>query len=61
MMWWLENLVYWLNYGCKQATNGGGWEWVRPCPAEPICSWLKNLFDEKEYCPASTKYKQPSS
>ena len=33
MIWWLNNEVYWNEYGCQRTTDSGATEWVRPCPA----------------------------
>jgi hypothetical protein len=59
MMWWLSNEVYWLGYGCQRKEEGQI-EWVRPCPAHAICSWLQNLYDRKPYCPPDPHYQYPA-
>lgn len=59
MMWWLENQVYWINYGC-QREGGGAWEWVKPCPAHAICAWIQNLYDRQPFCPVDPKYRKPA-
>lgn len=60
MFWWLENQVYWVNYGC-QKDNEGQWEWVKPCPAHVICSFMQSLYDRKPFCPTSAEYRKPSA
>ena len=61
LMWWLENQVYWINYGCqRQSTDGGSWEWVKPCPAHAVCSWIQNLYEREPFCPVDSKYRKPA-
>ena len=59
LMWWLENQVYWVNYGC-QRQSGSGWEWVKPCPAHAVCSWIQNLYERQPFCPKDDKYRKPA-
>lgn len=61
LMWWLENQVYWVNYGCQRAADAGAWEWVKPCPAHAICSWIQNLYDRQPYCPADPNFRKPAA
>jgi hypothetical protein len=61
LMWWLENQVYWLNYGCQRSSESNQWEWVKPCPAHAVCSWLQNLYDRQSYCPLDPKYRKPAA
>jgi len=58
LMWWLTNQVYWLNYGCQREMNGAV-EWVRPCPAHAVCSWIEQLYTRTPFCPADPYYKKP--
>jgi len=58
LMWWLTNEVYWLNYGCQREMNGAV-EWVRPCPAHAVCSWIEQLYTRTPFCPADPYYKKP--
>jgi len=58
LMWWVTNEVYWLNYGC-QRTNNGAVEWVRPCPAHAVCSWIEQLYTRTPFCPADIAYLKP--
>ena len=60
MMWWLENTVYWNNYGC-QRQQGGGFEWVKPCPSHATCGWIQNLYDRSQYCPSDPAYRKPGA
>ena len=60
LMWWLENQVYWVNYGCQRQSGSGQWEWVKPCPAHAICAWMQNLYDRQSFCPADPKYRKPA-
>jgi hypothetical protein len=59
MMWWLENQVYWVNYGCQRKGTNDQWEWVKPCPAHAVCSWMQNLYDREPFCPLDPKYQKP--
>ena len=61
LMWWLENQVYWVNYGCQRSGDGGAWEWVKPCPAHAICGFLQSLYDRSPFCPPDPKYRKPSA
>lgn len=36
LVWWGENEVYWLGYGCQ--TEAG---WQTPCPAREVCGWVE--------------------
>jgi len=58
LMWWITNEVYWLNYGCQREMNGAV-EWVRPCPAHAVCSWIEQLYTRTPFCPADPYYKKP--
>jgi hypothetical protein len=58
LMWWLTNEVYWLNYGCQRTQNGAV-EWVRPCPAHAVCSWIEHLYTRTPFCPLDPYYKKP--
>lgn len=58
MLWWINNEVYWINYGCER-TNGGAKEWVRPCPAQAICSWLQDFEIKDSFCPLDPAYPKP--
>ena len=60
LMWWLENQVYWINYGCQRDSGSGQWEWVKPCPAHAVCSWIQNLYERQPFCPPDAKYRKPS-
>eukprot|EP00938_MAST-03A_sp_MAST-3A-sp1_P003456 g3456.t1 len=60
LMWWLENQVYWVNYGCQRSSDNG-WEWVKPCPAHAICSFIQSLYDRTPFCPTDPKYRKPST
>lgn len=60
LMWWLENQVYWINYGCQRNSGSGQWEWVKPCPAHAVCSWIQNLYERQPFCPVDPKYRKPS-
>jgi len=57
LLWWLTNQVYWLNYGCQQTTSAS--EWVRPCPAHAVCSWIENLYNHQPFCPADPMFRKP--
>jgi len=59
LLWWVTNEVYWLNYGCQRSMNGAV-EWVRPCPAHAVCSWIENLYTRTPFCPADPFYKKPA-
>jgi len=59
LMWWISNEVYWVNYGC-QMNNNGAVQWVRPCPAHAVCSWLQHLYLRKPYCAADPNYPKPA-
>ena len=59
MMWWLENQVYWIKYGCQRKGANDQWEWVKPCPAHAVCSWMQNLYDREPFCPLDPKYQKP--
>eukprot|EP00753_Platysulcus_tardus_P007260 PLAT1500.1.p1 GENE.PLAT1500.1~~PLAT1500.1.p1 ORF type:complete len:183 (+),score=55.69 PLAT1500.1:64-612(+) len=61
MMWWLENEVYWLNYGCQRSSESNSWSWVKPCPAHAVCSWMENLYDRQPFCPPDAHFKKPTS
>ena len=57
MMWWLENQVYWNNFGCQMSSKP---DWLRPCPAHVICGWLKPLDNpEKTFCPTDENFQKP--
>lgn len=58
IMWWLTNVVYWVNYGC-QHQNGREVEWVRPCPAHAVCGWIEELYLKKSFCPTDPDYPTP--
>ena len=58
LMWWLTNQVYWLNYGCQRTLNRAT-EWVRPCPAHAVCSWIEHLYTRQPFCPADPYYQKP--
>ena len=60
MMWWLENQVYWINYGCQRQSGSGQWEWVKPCPAHAVCAWIQNLYSRASFCPSDPKYRKPA-
>ena len=60
MFWWMENEVYWNNFGCEK-NNGGTWTFEKPCAPHAICSWLENVNDRKPFCPAATDYRKPGS
>lgn len=60
MMWWLNNQVYWNEYGCQRTTDSGATEWVRPCPAHVICGWIEDLNTRKPFCnPPDPQYPKP--
>lgn len=61
LMWWLENEVYWLNYGCQRQGSGASWEWVKPCPAHAVCSFIKSMYDRSSFCPEDPNYKKPAA
>jgi len=61
LFWWLENEVYWVNYGCQRQGSGANWEWVKPCPAHAVCSFIQSLYDRSAFCPADPNYKKPSA
>jgi len=61
LMWWLENEVYWLNYGCQRDGGDGGMEWVKPCPAHAVCSFIKSMYDRSTFCPKDPKFHPPSA
>jgi len=58
LLWWVENEVYWVNYGCERDNNGVK-EWVRPCPAVAICSWLQDFESKDTFCNADPMYPKP--
>ena len=60
LMWWLENQVYWINYGCQRDSGSGQWEWVKPCPAHAVCSWIQKFYERQPICPPDAKYRKPS-
>lgn len=67
MMWWVENVVYWTNFGCEMKTDdpNNPTTWVNPCPPNAVCGWLENFQrtpeeDEKTFCPEDPKYIKPS-
>ena len=37
------------------------WEWVKPCPAHAVCSWMQNLYDREPFCPLDPKYQTRTS
>lgn len=60
MIWWLNNEVYWNEYGCQRTTDSGATEWVRPCPAHVICGWIEDLNTRKPFCnPPDPQYPKP--
>jgi hypothetical protein len=66
MFWWMDNVVYWTNYGCQVILDPSAAkpEWVRPCPADAMCSWMKQLGstdgNTESFCrPDETKYIKP--
>jgi len=59
LMWWISNEVYWVNYGCEMNTNGVV-QWVRPCPAHAVCSWLQHLYARQPYCSPDPKFPKPA-
>jgi len=61
LFWWLENQVYWVNYGCQRQGTGSAWEWVKPCPAHAVCSFIQSLYDRTAFCPTDPNYKKPSA
>jgi hypothetical protein len=61
LMWWLENEVYWLNYGCQRKGGDGGMEWVKPCPAHAVCSFIKSMYDRSTFCPKDPEFHAPSA
>lgn len=58
--WWMDNVVYWENYGC-QHENKGDWEWVQPCPAAVMCSWIKMLDSDTQepFCNKDPAFRKP--
>lgn len=60
LMWWLTNEVYWLNYGCQHEEQGAV-EWVRPCPAHAVCSWISQPHGGEPYCPVDAAYTKPTA
>jgi len=58
LMWWINNEVYWINYGCERLTNGAK-EWVRPCPSTAICSWLQDFEIKDAFCPEDPAFPKP--
>jgi hypothetical protein len=58
MMWWLNNMVYWNNYGCQRDANGVK-EWVRPCPSSAICSWIQDFETKMTFCVPDKDYPKP--
>ncbi len=58
LLWWVENEVYWVNYGCERDNNGVK-EWVRPCPAAAICSWLQDFETKTTFCNPDPMYPKP--
>jgi len=61
LMWWLENQVYWVNYGCQRQGASNNWEWVKPCPAHAICSFIQSLYDRSSFCPEDAKFRKPTA
>jgi len=59
LMWWVSNEVYWVNYGCEM-NNNGVVQWVRPCPAHAVCSWLQHLYARKPYCSPDANFPKPA-
>jgi len=59
LMWWISNEVYWVNYGCEM-NNNGVVQWVRPCPAHAVCSWLQHLYARKPYCSPDANFPKPA-
>jgi biopolymer transport protein ExbD len=58
LMWWNNNQVYWINYGCERLNNGAK-EWIRPCPASAICSWLQDFEIKDSFCPTDPVFPKP--
>jgi len=58
LMWWNENQVYWMNYGCQREVNGVK-EWIRPCPSAVICSWIRDFETRDSFCPSEAEYPTP--
>lgn len=58
LVWWMNNEVYWINYGCQRSANGVK-EWVRPCPSSAICSWIEDFELRKPFCAADSDYPKP--
>ncbi|KAA0153842.1 hypothetical protein FNF27_04636 [Cafeteria roenbergensis] len=66
--WWLDSFTYWSTYGCRRIvtdrhTGAKSIEWVKPCPANVMCSWM-TLTDpsgksEKPMCASSDDYLKP--
>jgi len=62
MFWWMDNVVYWVNYGCQRVQDGKP-QWVKPCPADAMCSWIKQIAADEngstEFCPERSEYIKP--
>lgn len=58
----MDNVVYWQHYGCQTMVEGSSsWQWVKPCPAHAVCSWIKRLdTDEQEsFCGQDDRFRKP--
>ena len=60
--WWMDNVVYWVNYGCQRVQDGKP-QWVKPCPADAMCSWIKQISADEngstEFCAERAEYIKP--
>ena len=62
MFWWMDNVVYWTEYGCQKTVDGRS-EYVKPCPASAQCSWIKMITGDENgntgFCDESEEYSKP--
>lgn len=55
MMWYLENVVYMVNFGCAKESD-----WVSPCDPHAMCGFFGPVDDpENTFCPPDPKFSKP--
>merc|ERR1711871_320080 len=55
------NIQYWLMHGCleEKVSGYGKYDPVVPCPSHVVCSWVPNLYQRDQLCPADFSYIKP--
>jgi hypothetical protein len=60
--WWMDNVMYWMNYGCSKIVAGKP-QWIKPCPPDAICSWIKQIAADENgdthFCGERPEYVKP--